>query len=84
MLLIIQVMCRAERGIGAFAIAVEGHWNSRTAGKVGSLGSGLRHGGTSALALTARIKAVRCGARSQAFDSKEGTRRMCCSSIGGC
>src|SRR5205823_5810493 len=27
---------RAERGIGALTIAVDGHWNSRIAGKVGS------------------------------------------------
>ena len=35
----IQVMPRADRGIGAFAIAVDGHWNSRMAGKVGSAAS---------------------------------------------
>src|SRR6202030_1680526 len=28
---------RAERGIGALMIAVDGHWNSRIAGKVGSV-----------------------------------------------
>ena len=28
---------RAERGIGALTIAVDGHWNSRIAGKVGSV-----------------------------------------------
>src|ERR1700732_3685094 len=27
---------RAERGIGALTIAVDGHWNSRIAGNVGS------------------------------------------------
>ena len=27
---------RAERGIGALTIAVDGHWNSRMAGNVGS------------------------------------------------
>jgi hypothetical protein len=27
---------RAERGIGALMIAVDGHWNSRIAGSVGS------------------------------------------------
>jgi hypothetical protein len=32
-------MPRAERGIGALTIAVDGHWNSRMAGSVGSFGS---------------------------------------------
>jgi hypothetical protein len=36
MLLIIHVMPRAERGMGALAIAVDGHWNSRITGNVGS------------------------------------------------
>ena len=36
MLVIIQTMPRAERGIGALTIAVDGHWNSRMAGNVGS------------------------------------------------
>ena len=36
MLVIIQEMPRAERGIGALTIAVDGHWNSRMAGSVGS------------------------------------------------
>src|SRR5690348_18470014 len=54
---IIQVMPRAERGTGALAIAVEGHWNSRIAGKVGSLGSPRRRTNDSAIdvaRLTAR------------------------------
>src|SRR5581483_6648084 len=38
-------MPRAERGIGAFATAVEGHWNSRM---TGSVGSGAARRGTSA------------------------------------
>ena len=33
MLAIIQTMPRAERGTGALTIAVDGHWNSRMAGK---------------------------------------------------
>ena len=36
MLVTIQAMPRAERGIGALAIAVDGDWNSRIAGSVGS------------------------------------------------
>ena len=40
MLLIIQAMPRAERGIGALTIAVDGHWNSRMAGSVGSVRGG--------------------------------------------
>ena len=38
MLVTIQTMPRAERGIGALTIAVDGHWNSRIAGNVGSSG----------------------------------------------
>ena len=42
MLVIIQMTPRAERGTGALTIAVDGHWNSRIAGNVGSSGSGRR------------------------------------------
>src|SRR6476659_10903145 len=42
MLVTIQTMPRAERGIGALTIAVDGHWNSRIAGRVGSFGSARR------------------------------------------
>jgi hypothetical protein len=48
MLVITQAMARAERGIGALAIAVDGHWNSNMAGKVGSAVSERRRVGTSA------------------------------------
>ncbi|MEI9424997.1 hypothetical protein O7A70_27930 [Mesorhizobium sp. Cs1299R1N1] len=37
MLEMIQTTPRADRGIGALATAVDGHWNSRMAGVVGSL-----------------------------------------------
>ena len=36
MLAITQTIPRAERGTGALTIAVDGHWNSRMAGNVGS------------------------------------------------
>src|SRR5215469_17546269 len=36
MLATIQVIRRAERGIGALTIAVEGHWNSSTTGRAAS------------------------------------------------
>jgi hypothetical protein len=49
MLAIIQTMLRAERGTGALTIAVDGHWNSRMAGKVGSSGSDRRLTNASAL-----------------------------------
>src|SRR5712691_5223366 len=42
MLLTTQAMPRAERGIGALAMAVDGHWNSRMAGKVGSASADRR------------------------------------------
>ena len=42
MLAITQVMPRAERGIGALATAVDGHWNSSIAGVVGSVASDRR------------------------------------------
>ena len=48
-LAMIQTTPRAERGIGALTIAVDGHWNSSIAGKVGSAGSPRRRRtGTSA------------------------------------
>ena len=37
-LVITHTVPRAERGIGALTIAVDGHWNSRIAGNVGSVG----------------------------------------------
>ena len=40
MLATTQTMPRAERGTGALTTAVDGHWNSRMAGNVGSSGSG--------------------------------------------
>ena len=39
MLVMIQTMPRATRGIGALMIAVDGDWNSRITGSVGSLRS---------------------------------------------
>jgi hypothetical protein len=42
MLAMIQMMPRADFGTGALTIAVDGHWNSRMAGKVGSFGSARR------------------------------------------
>src|SRR5579862_3695871 len=42
MLVIIQMTPRAERGTGALTIAVDGHWNSRIAGNVGSSGPDRR------------------------------------------
>ena len=42
MLATIQTMPRAERGTGALTIAVDGHWNSRMAGNVGSSGADRR------------------------------------------
>jgi hypothetical protein len=42
MLAITQTIPRAERGTGALTIVVDGHWNSRIAGNVGSFGSDRR------------------------------------------
>jgi hypothetical protein len=41
-LVTIQLMPRAERRIGALTIAVDGHWNSRIARRVGTSGSRRR------------------------------------------
>jgi hypothetical protein len=49
MTVIIQAMPRAERGTGALMIAVEGHWNSRMAGSVGSFLPDLRQVDTTLL-----------------------------------
>jgi hypothetical protein len=42
-------MPRAERGTGALMIAVDGHWNSRMAGSVGSFLPDLRQVDTALL-----------------------------------
>src|SRR5271155_5047248 len=50
MLVIIQTMPRAERGTGAFTIAVDGHWNSSMTGSVGSCFTDRRRLGTKIVA----------------------------------
>jgi hypothetical protein len=42
MLAVTRTIPRAERGTGALTITVDGHWNSRMAGNVGSSGSDRR------------------------------------------
>src|SRR5580700_6833557 len=50
MLEITQMTPRAEGGTGALAITVDGHWNSRIAGNVGSLASDRRRSSASMFA----------------------------------